>query len=103
MTGGWLSIDRPIQRRFPLRFRSESAPLVRTVNKAATKLALVSSLNPAPFGSSATLTATIKAVAPGAGTPSGSVVFSEGETVLAVVPLAVVPLSIRSIAGSGSS
>jgi Bacterial Ig-like domain (group 3) len=29
----------------------------------------------------------VKAVAPGAGTPAGTVTFREGETVLAIVPL----------------
>jgi hypothetical protein len=66
---------------------SEAGPFTQTVTKAATELALTSTLNPAPFGSSATLKATVKAVAPGAGSPAGTVTFREGETVLAIVPL----------------
>ncbi len=66
---------------------SKSAPLIQTVTKASTQLTLTSSLNPAPYGSAGTLKATVKALAPGTGTPTGSVTFSEGETVLATVSL----------------
>jgi hypothetical protein len=66
---------------------SEAGPVNQVVTKASTELALTSTLNPAPFGSSATLKATVKAVAPGGGTPTGTVTFREGETVLATVPL----------------
>ena len=40
------------------------------VTKAETTLDLTSTLNPAPYGSSGTLKAVVKAVAPGGGTPS---------------------------------
>jgi predicted secreted protein len=66
---------------------SEAGPVDQVVTKASTELALTSTLNPAPFGSSATLKATVKAVTPGGGTPTGTVTFREGETVLATVPL----------------
>jgi Bacterial Ig-like domain (group 3)/IPT/TIG domain len=66
---------------------SEAGPVKQAVTKASTELALTSTLNPAPFGSSATLKATVKALTPGGGTPSGAVTFREGETVLASVPL----------------
>jgi hypothetical protein len=66
---------------------SGSAPLVQTVSRASTELTLTSTLNPAPYGSAGTLKASVKALAPGTGTPTGSVTFSEGETVLATVPL----------------
>jgi Bacterial Ig-like domain (group 3)/IPT/TIG domain/Carboxypeptidase regulatory-like domain len=66
---------------------SEGGPFTQTVTKASTELALTSTLDPAPFGSSATLKATVKAVTPGGGTPAGTVTFREGETVLAIVPL----------------
>jgi hypothetical protein len=66
---------------------SETGPIKQVVTKASTELALTSTLNPAPFGSSATLKATVKAVTPGGGTPSGTVTFRKGETVLATVPL----------------
>jgi hypothetical protein len=66
---------------------SKSAPLTQTVVKATTATTLTSTLDPAPYGSSATLKATVKAVAPGTGTPTGTAIFREGETVLAAVPL----------------
>lgn len=66
----------------------QSEPLTQAVAKATTKVTLASSLNPAPYGSTATLKATVKAVAPGAGTPAGTVTFSEGEAVLGTVQLA---------------
>jgi hypothetical protein len=66
---------------------SSSETLAQTVGKASTEVVLTSSLNPAPFGSAATLKANVKAVAPGAGTPAGTVTFREGETVLATVQL----------------
>jgi hypothetical protein len=65
----------------------ESEPLTQTIEKAATETSLTSTLNPAPYGSSGTLKATVKAVSPGGGTPTGTVTFREGEAVLAVVPL----------------
>ena len=65
----------------------ESEPLTQVVEKANTQLTLTSSLNPAPFGSAGTLKANVKAVAPGAGTPAGTVTFREGSTVLATVQL----------------
>jgi hypothetical protein len=65
----------------------ESAPISQTIIKATTETILTSTLNPAPYGSSANLKATVKTVAPGGGTPPGTVTFREGETVLATVPL----------------
>jgi len=45
------------------------------VNKANSNTALASSANPSVFGQSVTFTATLTAVGPGAGTPSGTVQF----------------------------
>jgi uncharacterized membrane protein len=56
--------------------------LTQTVNRDATLAALVSSLNPSRVGQSVTFTATITAAAPGSGTPTGTVMFTEGTTVL---------------------
>jgi len=67
---------------------SEAAPVVQTILKATTETNLTSTRNPAPYGSSASLKATVKAVAPGGGTPQGTVIFRAGETLLATVPLA---------------
>ena len=50
----------------------------QTVNKAASSTALTSSVNPSIFGQSTTLSATVAAMAPGAGTPSGAVTFKDG-------------------------
>jgi len=61
---------------------STSATLPHTVNKASTKTTVVSSHNPSVFGQSVTFTATVAAVAPGSGTPTGTVTFKNGTTVL---------------------
>jgi len=60
---------------------STSGVLAQTVNKATTKTTLVSSHNPSVFGQSVTFTATVAAVAPGSGTPTGTVTFKNGGTV----------------------
>ncbi len=69
-------------------YEPSAAAIEQTVTQAETETTLTSTLNPAPYGSAATLKATVKAIAPGGGTPSGTVTFWEGETVLATVPLA---------------
>jgi hypothetical protein len=58
-----------------------SSPQV--VNNAASKTTLVASANPSASGQTVTFTATISAMPPGFGTPTGSVTFQEGSTVLA--------------------
>jgi hypothetical protein len=58
-----------------------------TVLPAHTTTVLVSSANPAVFAQPATLTATVAALVPGAGTPTGDVTFLDGTVVLARVPL----------------
>ena len=63
---------------------------VLTVNPAQTAVALSSSANPAVPGQSVTFTAIVAPVAPGGGTPTGSVTFKNGTTVLGTVPLSVV-------------
>src|SRR5262249_34497553 len=47
----------------------------QTVNKAATTTTVMSSANPGPTGQSITFTAMISVVAPGGGTPMGTVQF----------------------------
>src|SRR5262249_44061076 len=54
-------------------------------NPAATTVALRSSVNPAVTGQAVTFTATVAAVAPGAGTPTGTVTFKDGNGVLGTV------------------
>ena len=58
-----------------------------TINQASTTTALVSSANPSVFGQSLTFTATVGAVAPGSGTPTGSVTFMDGSTSLGTIAL----------------
>jgi hypothetical protein len=66
---------------------SASGALAQTVNKAATATTVTSSANPSVFGQTVTFTATVAAVSPGAGSPSGTVTFKDGTTVLGTVPL----------------
>lgn len=66
---------------------STSANVNQHVVAASTATALVSSLNPAVYGQTITYTATVQAVSPGAGTPTGSIVFKDGSTVIDTVPL----------------
>ncbi len=73
-----------------------------TVNKASTGAALTSSANPSVRGQAVTLTATLSVTSPGAGTPTGTVTFSEGATVLGAATLsggaASVTVSTLSVA-----
>jgi hypothetical protein len=64
---------------------SASTASTVTVNPAATTVALASSVNPAVTGQAVTFTAKVAAVAPGGGTPTGTVTFQDGNVVLATV------------------
>ncbi len=67
---------------------STSAALAQTINAAQTVTTVTSSKNPSPSGTPVTYTATVAAKAPGAGTPTGTVTFEDGTTVLcSPVPL----------------
>src|SRR5206468_3782569 len=66
---------------------STSGALSQTVNKAGTTTELTSSLIPSRHCQSATFTATVAAVAPGAGTPTGTVTFKDGSTALGTASL----------------
>jgi uncharacterized repeat protein (TIGR01451 family) len=66
---------------------STSAPLMQTVNQAVTTTTVVSSVNPSVFGENVTFTATVAPVAPGAGTPTGTVTFDIDGTPQAPVAL----------------
>lgn len=61
---------------------SASTAVAETVNRAATRVGLVSSVNPAVTGQVVTFTATVGALAPGAGTPTGTFTFMDGNLVL---------------------
>src|SRR5262249_19011792 len=66
---------------------STSAAVSQTVNKASTATALASSANPSVVGQSVTFTATVTAVAPGTGVPTGTVTFQRGTTPLGTATL----------------
>ncbi|HLJ28560.1 MAG TPA: Ig-like domain-containing protein [Candidatus Angelobacter sp.] len=68
-------------------FSAGSASLVQTVHASGSSTALASTPNPSNGGQSVTFTATLTAVPPGTGTPTGQVTFQQGNTVLAQVPL----------------
>jgi hypothetical protein len=59
-----------------------SSALSQVVNQASTTTTLSSSANPSVWGQSVTFTATVAAVAPGAGTPTGTVNFYDNGTLL---------------------
>src|SRR5260370_923112 len=58
-----------------------SPALMQTVNKVGDSTSVASSNNPSIFGSAVTFTATVKP-ATGSGTPTGTVTFNDGATVL---------------------
>jgi hypothetical protein len=58
-----------------------SPALMQTVNKVGDSTSVASSNNPSIFGSAVTFTATVKP-ATGSGTPTGTVTFNDGVTVL---------------------
>src|SRR5262245_30708356 len=66
---------------------SRSAFVTETVSHAATAVALASSVNPAAVGQTVTFTATVTAVAPGAGVPTGNVTFRDGNVILGIIPV----------------
>jgi streptogramin lyase len=58
-----------------------------TVNQASTTTSLNAAPDPSVFGQSATLTATVSAVAPGSGIETGTVSFFDGATLLGTGPV----------------
>jgi len=67
---------------------STSSVLAQTVNKAASSTTLTSSLNPSTLGKSVTFTITVVTVAPGSGTPTGTVTLKNGATTVGTATLA---------------
>ena len=61
-------------------FSASSESLNQTVNQDATAAVVTSSLNPSTSGQKVTFTATLTAAVPGAGTPTGTVMFYDGAT-----------------------
>ena len=66
---------------------SASAALAQTVARDSTTTVVTSSANPSAAGQSVTFTATVSAMAPGSGTPTGSVNFYDGATLLGTATL----------------
>ncbi|GAA1895492.1 hypothetical protein GCM10009716_01830 [Streptomyces sodiiphilus] len=63
-------------------FTSSSDSLVQVVGQAQTTTSLVTDPNPSVVGETVTFTATVAAVTPGSGTPTGSVLFEVNGTML---------------------
>ena len=61
---------------------STSPDFAQTVNQSSTQSTLSASPNPALSGQTVVFTATVTAVGPGAGTPTGTVTFYDGNQVL---------------------
>jgi hypothetical protein len=71
-------------------FAASTAPAFDdTVSQASTTTTVTSSANPSATGEIVTFTAAVAPIAPGGGTPTGSVTFFNGSTQLAVAPLSV--------------
>jgi hypothetical protein len=68
-------------------FKTSTAAVAVTVGKAGTATSVSSSPAHPAVGGAITLKATVAAVAPGAGTPSGTVSFTDGSTVLCTADL----------------
>jgi hypothetical protein len=66
---------------------STSLAVTQTVNQADTTTALVGGPSPSVYGQMVTFTATVSPVAPGGGTPTGTVAFQEGSSVLSTETL----------------
>lgn len=66
---------------------STSSALSQVVNQASTATAFTSSANSQTLNTSITLTANLSVLAPGAGTPTGTITFQEGSNVLATSPV----------------
>ncbi len=68
-------------------FSKGNSSLIQIVHASASTTTLTSSANPSAPGQQVTFTATVAAVPPGSGTPSGQVTFADGTTVIGQVPL----------------
>jgi hypothetical protein len=70
-----------------LNFLGSTGTWSQQVDMASTMTGITSNAAPSVFGQPITLTATVAAVAPGAGTPTGTVTFAEGTTSLDTAPV----------------
>ncbi|MFL6155214.1 MAG: Ig-like domain-containing protein, partial [Marmoricola sp.] len=71
----------------PNFFTSTSPEITQVVNRASTRTTLTSSSPTAVFGQPVTFTASVAVLAPGAGSPSGTIVFKDGGTVIGTQPV----------------
>ncbi len=58
---------------------STSAEVDQTINQAATSVSLTSTVSPSAYGQSVTFNASVAVTAPGAGSPTGTVTFFDGD------------------------
>ena len=65
---------------------SQSSALAQLVDQDQTAMSIATSLNPSVFGQSVTFTATVSITAPGSSTPTGTVNFFDGSTLLNATP-----------------
>ncbi len=83
---------------------STSTGVPHTVNAANTTTTVTSNNNPSVFGQNVTFTATVVAVAPGTGTPTGSVIFtidgSAGASILLSGGSASTSTALLTVSGS---
>ena len=80
---------------------SQGDSAAQLVNKAGSTTAVAALPTPSVVGQTVTLTATVAAVAPGAGTPAGSVTFLDGGTILGPGTLAGGTATLTTSALSG--
>lgn len=87
-------------------FSPGSASLVQAIHSGASSTVLALSPDPSNTGQSVTFTATVSAVPPATGTPTGQVTFAQGNTVLAQAPLnssGQVSFSTSALAAGGGT
>ncbi|MGC2696349.1 MAG: Ig-like domain repeat protein, partial [Candidatus Angelobacter sp.] len=68
-------------------FSAGTSSLVQSIHAGASATALTSTPNPSTNGQSVTFSATLAAVPPATGTPTGQVAFAQGNTILAQAPV----------------
>ncbi|MGA2035618.1 MAG: Ig-like domain-containing protein [Thermoguttaceae bacterium] len=84
-------------------FKSSSGSLKHAIKQAASSVAITASANPALSGQPVTFAATVNAVAPSAGTPTGTVTFRDGGKVLGSGVLSGGTASFRTLSLSAGS
>jgi YVTN family beta-propeller protein len=68
-------------------YNNANGTVTDTISQSTTATTLTATPNPANFAQAVSLTATVAPVAPGAGTPTGTVKFRDGSTALATVTM----------------